>query len=97
MALNAEGIVLEASRRADEIEALRQMMPAEEAVLTLDRAQIPIGERLPDHELRVVRMLGMEAMTIPQLVAELADDERAVLRAIVRLVNAELSRFDIPV
>jgi hypothetical protein len=85
MALNAEGIVLEASRRADEIEALRQMMPADEAVLTLDRSQIPIGDRLPEHELRVVRLLGMEAMTLPQLLAELADDERAVLRAIVGL------------
>ncbi len=85
MALNAEGIVLEASRRADEIEALRRMMPAEDAVVVLDRERMPIGVTLPEHEQRVVRLLGPGPLTVPDLIAELGDDERAVLRAIVGL------------
>ncbi len=85
VALNAEGIVLEASRRADEIEALRRMMPAEDALFVLERERVPIGGQLPEHEQRVARVLGLGPLTIQDLIAELADDERAVLRAIVGL------------
>lgn len=92
MALNAEGIVLEASRRADEIEALRRMMPPDDAVMTLDRSLIPLGNQLQEHEQRVIRVLGMEPLTVPQLIAELADDERAVLRAIVGLQERGIVR-----
>lgn len=85
MALNAEGIVLEATRRADEIQALRRMAPPANAVLTLNRASIPIGNQLPEHSQRVIRVLSMGPLTVSELVAQLAEDERVVLRGIVGL------------
>jgi hypothetical protein len=85
MALNAEGIVLEATRRADEVQALRRMAPASDELLVLNRASIPIGNQLPEQAQRVIRVLGMGPLAVGDLVAQLADDERAVLRAIVGL------------
>lgn len=85
MSLNAEGIVLEATRRADEFQALRRMAPATDAVLTLDRAALPIGNQLPEQAQRIIRILGMGPLTVRELIRQLADDERTVLRAIVGL------------
>ena len=84
VALNAEGIVLEASRRADEIEALRRMMPAEDALFVLERDRVPIGGRCRN---MISGWPGCSAWVRSRsdLIAELADDERAVLRAIVGL------------
>jgi hypothetical protein len=87
MALNAEGVVLEASRRADEIEAIRQMLPGLDAPLTLNRESLPIGNSLPDMEQRITRVLGAEHLTIAGLLGQLAEDERAILRALVRLLE----------
>lgn len=41
--LNAEGIVLEASRRADELATLRKIAPDDDQVLSLDRTRIPVN------------------------------------------------------
>jgi DNA-binding transcriptional ArsR family regulator len=85
MALNAEGIVLEAARRADEIQALQRMAPTTDDVLTLDRAAMPIGNQLPDQAQRIIRILSMGPLSVGELVSQLGDDERTVLRAIVGL------------
>ena len=97
MALNAEGIVLEASRRADEIEALRRMFPADDVELVLNRAAIPLGTQLPEYEQRVIRLLGTGPLTVSKLAQHLGDDERAVLRAIVGLHERGIVEFgDMP-
>ena len=87
MALNAEGIVLEASRRADEIGALWRMMPPAETKLVIDRGMVPIGNKLSANEQKVTMALGMEQLTVGALISRLADDERAVLRALVGLME----------
>ncbi len=83
--LNAEGIVLEASRRADELATLRKIAPDDERVLALDRSRLPLNGRLPLHEQRVVRILARQPMSMRDLVSELNDDENACLRAVVGL------------
>jgi hypothetical protein len=85
--LHAEGIVLEASRRADEIEALWKIAPPPDATLKLNRMQTPLGNALPDDEMRVTRVLGMEPTTTAALLGQMVEDARSVLRALVSLID----------
>ena len=100
MSLNAEGIVLEASRRADEIEALRGMMPASDAVLVPNRSSVSSREQLAEYEQRVIGMIETKPSTVSDLIARMLDDERAILRAIVSLherghIEMQLSSGDV--
>jgi hypothetical protein len=85
--LHAEGIVLEASRRADEIEALWKIAPPPDAMLKLNRSQMPLGNTLLDSELRLTRVLAIEEVRTAELITQTVDDARSVLRALVSLID----------
>jgi hypothetical protein len=83
--LNAEGIVLEASRRADELAMLRSVLPSGQTVFKLDHGQLPTAGRLPEHEQHVIRLIVSRSATIEDIVTDFGDDEVTALRTIVSL------------
>jgi len=83
--LNAEGIVLEASRRADELAMLRSVLPPVQTVFKLDHGQLPTAGRLPEHEQHVIRLIVSRSATIEDIVRDFGDDEVTALRTIVSL------------
>lgn len=90
--LHAEGIVLEASRRADELATLRTIAPGDEQMLTLDRAKLPLIGQLPDVEQQVIRILATRSLTQRDLVAQLGLDENACLKVIISMRERGLIR-----
>ena len=83
--LNAEGIVLEASRRADELATLRRILPAPHAVLQLEHDQLPTSGRLPESEQRIIRAVLSKKMTVAEIIQQFGDDELQTVRTIVSL------------
>lgn len=85
VALNADGIVLEASRRADELVTLRRLLPPAAAVLTLVRENIPISGRMIESEQAIIRLVASGAITVEELLGQLRENEAAHCRALVNL------------
>ena len=83
--LNAEGIVLEASRRADELATLRRLLPKPKSMLQIDHAQLPSTGRLPEPEQRVIRMAVGKPVSIEDLIRDFGDDELLAVRTVVSL------------
>jgi hypothetical protein len=83
--LNAEGIVLEASRRADELATLRRLLPKPKSLLQVDHAQLPSTGRLPEPEQRVIRMAVGKPVAIEELIRDFGEDELLAVRTIVSL------------
>jgi hypothetical protein len=83
--LNAEGIVLEATRRADELATLRRMLPSPKAELRLDHGQLPTSGRLPENEQRIIRIVASKPTSIGDIVQQFSDDEILALRTILGL------------
>lgn len=85
VALNADGIVLEASRRADELITLRRLLPSPTAVLTLVRENIPISGRMAESEQAIIRLVAPVAITVEEVLGQLRENEAASCRALVNL------------
>lgn len=83
--LNAEGIVLEASRRADELATLRRLLPKPKSMLLVDHSQLPSTGRLPEAEQRIIRMVVGKPVPVENLVRDFGDDELLATRTIVSL------------
>jgi Domain of unknown function (DUF4388) len=83
--LNAEGIVLEASRRADELTTLRRILPSPKAELRLDHGQLPTTGRLPDNEQRIIRIVASKPTSVADIVQQFSDNEILALRTILAL------------
>ena len=85
LALNAEGIVLEASRRADEMIRLRGMLPPASAKLGLtpkaNLSELSLGAT----EAMIVDAIRAMPMTLGDLAESLPIEEVALWRTIVRL------------
>jgi len=86
VSLNAEGIVLESSRRADEIVTLRTILPPPATRLTLaNRAQPAPGEALSEIEVKVITALQRGTSTLPELVERVPAAEVALWRTVISL------------
>jgi len=83
--LNAEGIVLEASRRADELATLRRVLPPLSAMVQVDHVQLPVSGRLPEHDQRIIRLVVGHPLSIDELIRQFGDDELLAVRTIVSL------------
>lgn len=86
VSLNADGIVLESSRRADEMAALRTILPPPGARLSLaHRAQRVPDEPLSEMEANVISALQGGTSTLPELVDQVPAAEVALWRTVVGL------------
>lgn len=86
VSLNADGIVLESSRRADEMAALRTILPPPGARLSLvHRAQRVPDEPLSEMEANVISALQGGTSTLPELVDQVPAAEGALWRTVVGL------------
>lgn len=83
--LNTDGIVLEASRRADELVTLRSLLPPANAKLGLTTPARTAGEGVTGWEARVVAALGTGTGTLAEIARRVPGDELALWRAIVGL------------
>ena len=84
VALNAEGIVLEASRRADELITLRRLLPPPSAVLTLIRDNIPGAGRMVESEQSIIRLVAPGPITVGDVLQTVENDVTR-FRALVNL------------
>jgi hypothetical protein len=83
VSLNTMGIVLEASRRVDEMTTLRRELPAMDVVLKITRSGIT-GE-LTDTENQVVKALKAKKQSLAELGKKVQIDEISLWRALVSL------------
>jgi hypothetical protein len=83
--LNTDGIVLEASRRADEMVTLRSLLPAENATLWLTHLGTGHLAGFTAQELRVLETLAQGVGTLAELARRLPGDDIALWRAVVGL------------
>ena len=86
VSLNAEGIVLESSRRADEMATLRTILPPPGARLELANREHPApNEPMSEVELKVVAALQRGTGTLAELVAQVPAAEVAIWRTVISL------------
>ena len=86
VSLNADSIVLEASRRADEMMTLRTILPPRDAPLTLTpRSEWPAGETVNATEARVISALSEFPASLDELADRLPVLTVALWRAVVAL------------
>jgi hypothetical protein len=85
VALNTDGIVLEASRRADEMVTLRSLLPPPGTRLGLVKPTPDSFAGLTTMETRVVEALRKATGTLPELAQHFPGDDVALWRAIVSL------------
>lgn len=83
VALNTDRIVLEASRRADEMVTLRSLLPRDSAQLALARNRSFDG--LSTHEMQVIEALHRQAGTLQMLAQAVTMDEVSLWRTVVGL------------
>lgn len=83
VSLNTMGIVLEASRRVDEMTTLRRVLPALDVPLKIARTGVT-GE-LTDAERQVVKALREKQQSLGELEKRVSIDEVALWRALVSL------------
>ncbi len=85
--LNTDGIVLEASRRADELLSLREMLPPETARLTPSPAHRIAAATLNPAERRLLELLESGVATLPALEAMFEGEKVNLWRAVVTLLD----------
>ena len=85
VALNTDGIVLEASRRADEMVTLRSLLPSPGTRLGLAKPAPASFDGLTAVEARLVDALRVATGTLPELAQRVPGDDVALWRAIVSL------------
>lgn len=83
--LNTDGIVLEASRRADEMVTLQSLLPAENAKLWLTHLGTGHLSGFTAQELKVIETLAQGAGTLAELSQRMPGDDIALWRAVVGL------------
>jgi len=83
--LNTDGIVLEASRRADETVTLKSLLPADNVKLWLTHLGTGHLSGFTPQELQVIESLAKGAGTLAELAARLPGDDIALWRAVVGL------------
>lgn len=81
--LNADHIVIEATRRTDELSTLRGLIPNEDAPLMLASRADFATDSLSDSEVFVVATLQAGASSLRELASRLAMDEVALWRTII--------------
>lgn len=85
VSLKTDSIVLEASRRADEMMALSVVLPAPASRLALSRASQPLVGTLTAGERQVIEALRNEAATLSELTRRVALEEVVLWRTVVTL------------
>ncbi len=83
--LNSDRIMLEATRRTDDLTTLRAQLPPADALLMLDPAIDRVAEQLSDAEVYVAATLQSGATTLHDLRERLGIDELPLLRTVVSL------------
>jgi hypothetical protein len=83
VSLNTMGIVLEASRRADELTTLRRVLPAFDVPLKIARAGVTGDLTEPERE--AITELRQKALTLADLSKKVTVDEVSLWRAMVSL------------
>lgn len=88
VALNTDRIVLEASRRADEMVTLRSLLPSPDSQLMLARNQS--FDRLTPHEQQVIEALRAGGGTLGALAQQVSMEEVSLWRTVVSLRERDL-------
>lgn len=88
VALNTDRIVLEASRRADEMVTLRSLLPSPNSQLMLARNQS--FDRLTPHEQQVIEALRARGGTLGALAQQVSMEEVSLWRTVVSLRERDL-------
>jgi hypothetical protein len=83
--LNSDRIMLEATRRTDDLAALRSQLPSADAVLMLNPAIDRLAEQLSDVEIYVAATLQAGASTLRELSERLAMDDLSLWRTVISL------------
>ncbi len=83
VALNTDHIVLEATRRSDELIELRRQLPDPTALLMLSLHRADAANALSDAEVLVAMALQGNGMSLAELGQRLGWDERMLLRTVV--------------
>ncbi|MER3439428.1 MAG: hypothetical protein C4346_18575 [Chloroflexota bacterium] len=85
VALNTDHIVLEATRRSDELIELRRLLPDPTALLMLSLHRDEAANALSDAEVLVAMALQGNGMSLAELGQRLGWDERTLLRTVVQM------------
>gem|GEM_PF-1258220 len=86
VALNTDRIVLEASRRADEMMTLKSLLPEPTARIAIAPRKSPTNpDEINQHEKHVLDSIGAGASTLNELTRRVSIGEVALWRSIVRL------------
>jgi hypothetical protein len=83
--LNADRIILEATRRTDELVRLRDLLPDEHSPLMLTMEIEAVAETLSDAEVSVAAALQAGALSIVELASRLSLDNVSLWRTIVSM------------
>lgn len=83
--LNTDRIVLEATRRSDELVELRQRLPDPTALIMLSLHRDDVADTLTDAEVMVAMALQGNGMSLTELGQRLGWDELTLLRTVVRM------------
>ena len=83
--LNAESILLEATRRTDELGTLRTLLPAPNAPLMVTYQIDAAADGLSDNEILIAASLQSGASSLAELTDQLGMDEMSLWRTIISL------------
>jgi hypothetical protein len=83
--LNADRIVLEATRRTDELITLRNLLPGENAPLMLSTSVDDVADTLTDAEVFVAASLQNGAASLLEIATRLAMEEGVLWRTVVSM------------
>jgi hypothetical protein len=83
--LNADHIVLEATRRTDELQRLRELLPGPNSRLALTSLIDELADTLSDTEIMIASVLHSDAETLEEVAETLAMDELALWRTILSM------------
>ena len=83
--LNADRIILEATRRSDELVRLRDLLPDRDAPLMLSMDVETVAETLSDLEVFVSAALQAGASSINELASQLSMDNATLWRTIISM------------
>lgn len=89
--LHADRIIIEAIRRSDELDKLRDQLPDMKATLELVADVVAIADSLSDHEMIVATELQRAGASINELSYRLAMDQLALWKAIIGLHGRKIA------
>jgi hypothetical protein len=83
--LNSDRIVLEATRRTDELMSLREMLPDPETPLMLSPSIDEVADNLNEHEIFVAATLQAGAATLREIASSVVMEEATLWQAVISL------------